>query len=314
VSLAHWDETACYVLDLGEVLRLEALAQELYNMCLTAVRQVVEQGRYADFGIPDWAIPAVHASLLSGAPSLCTRLDLWYDGNRPPKLLGCRPDVPGGLVETAIAQWYWLEQTRPDQDQWNSLHERLLSGWRSIGQSMRHRTVHFGWSQLDSSDGDELTAGYLAGLAEQAGLTPRLLPMHTIGWDGSRFLDDENTPIATCFKRYPWEWMIREPYGKVALAPNTPTTWIEPPWKLLLSGPPLLSALWQLYPDHPNLVPAFPGRPVEAPPPPSFAGNPVVLTAWLVSGEAGQVYPAGAGFREAAADGSERFVPHYVAR
>jgi glutathionylspermidine synthase len=314
VSLAHWDETACYVLDLPEVLRLEALTEELYGMCLAAVRHVIEQGRYADFGVPEWAVPGVHASLLSGAPSLCTRLDLWYDGNRPPKLLDCRSDVPDGLVETSIAQWYWLDQTRPDQDQWNSLHERLLTGWRTIAKELRYPSVHFGWSQLDPTGGDELAVGYLAGVAEQAGLGTRLIPMHLIGWDGQRFLDDAGSPIVTCFKRYPWEWMIREPYGRLALAPGTPTTWIEPPWKLLLSGTPLLATLWQLFPDHPNLVPAFTGRALELPQPPSFSGNPVVLTTWLVTGEDGRPHSAGAGFRESGADGYERFVPHYVTR
>jgi glutathionylspermidine synthase len=312
-SLARWDETACYVLDLGEVLRLEAVTQELYEMCLVAARHVAEQGRFADFGIPDWAVPALSASLFSGGPSLCSRLDLWYDGSRPPKLLDCRPDVPEGLVETAIVQWYWLEQIRPDQDQWNSLHERLLAGWRAIARQLPDPTVHFGWSQLDAAGGDELAAGYLAGLAEQAGLTARLLPMQLIGYDGERFLDDQNSTIVTCFKRYPWEWMIREPYGRVALAPGAATTWIEPPWKLLLSGGALLATLWQLYPDHPNLLPAYPGRSPELPPPPTFSGNPVVLTSWLVSGDDGRALPAGAGFRESGG-GIDRFVPHYVAR
>src|SRR5258705_8412654 len=140
VSVGRWDESACYVLDLGEVLRLEAVTQELYEMCLVAARHVAEQGRYADFGIPEWAVPAVHASLRSDAPSLCSRLDLWYDRSQPPRLLDCRPDVPGGLVETAIAQWYWLERSRPDQDQWNSVHELLGGGLLRIGYGLPRPT------------------------------------------------------------------------------------------------------------------------------------------------------------------------------
>jgi glutathionylspermidine synthase len=32
---------------------------------------------------------------------------------------------------------------------------------------------------------------------------------------------------------------------------------IEPPWKMLLSNKGLLPVLWELFPDHPNLLPAF---------------------------------------------------------
>jgi glutathionylspermidine synthase len=51
--------------------------------------------------------------------------------------------------------------------------------------------------------------------------------------------------------------MLAEPYGRVALAPGAPTTWIEPAWKLLLSNKALLAVLWELFPDHPYLLPAF---------------------------------------------------------
>src|SRR5258706_9981339 len=113
VSDIRWDESACYVLELPEVLKLEAVTEELYRMCLAAARHVVSNDRYADFGIPHWAAPAIERTLRIGAPSLVARLDLWYDGESPPKLLACQADRPDGLVEAAIAQWYWLGGTRP---------------------------------------------------------------------------------------------------------------------------------------------------------------------------------------------------------
>jgi glutathionylspermidine synthase len=307
VSDARWDESACYVLELPEVLKLEAVTEELYRMCVAAVRHVVSQDRYAEYGIPQWAAPAIERSLRAGAPSLVARLDFWYDGTSPPKLLDCHADLPDGLVEAAIAQWYWLDTTRPDQDQWNSLHERLVSAWRSINLRLTKPIVHFGWSHLDPAGADEWTAGYLADAAEQAGIDARLIPMQQIGWDGDRFVDDAGAPISTCFKRYPWLWMLREPYGQLAMNPDSPTVWIEPPWKLLLSGDVLREVLWQLYPDHPNLL-------REPTPPPSLGGLPVVLGSWVVSGDDGLGLPAGAGLREMAADGTALFVPHYVSR
>jgi glutathionylspermidine synthase len=306
VSDIRWDESACYVLELPEVLKLEAVTEELYRMCLAAARHVVSNDLYAEFDIPLWAAPAIERSLRTGAPSLAARLDLWYDGTAPPRLLDCHADRPDGLVEAAIAQWYWLEATRPDQDQWNSLHERLVSAWRSIGARLPKPVVHFGWSH-DPGGTEEWTAGYLADAAEQAGIAARLIPMGQIGWDGERFVDDAGAPIGTCFKRYPWEWMLQEPYGRLAAGPESSTIWIEPPWRVLLSGDALRTVLWRLYPDHPNLL-------REPVPPPSLGGAPVVLGSWVVTGEDGHGLPAGAGFREVAQDGTAQFVPHFVAR
>ena len=35
------------------------------------------------------------------------------------------------------------------------------------------------------------------------------------------------------------------------------TLWIEPPWRLMLASKGLLALLWQLFPGHPNLLPAY---------------------------------------------------------
>jgi glutathionylspermidine synthase len=38
---------------------------------------------------------------------------------------------------------------------------------------------------------------------------------------------------------------------------NAPTRWIEPPWKAILSNKGILPLLWEMFPHHPNLLPAF---------------------------------------------------------
>jgi glutathionylspermidine synthase len=255
--MSYWDETACYAFDLDEVLRLEEATEELHRMSVAAAEHVVATGRYADFGIPEWAHDAVARSLADRPPSIYGRFDLWYDGSGPPKLLEYNADTPTALVEAAIVQWYWLEDTRPDLDQWNSLHERLVDAWRAIAPRLPDPLVYFAWSTEETSGEDLMTAGYLAETAHQAGLKTELIPVLDIGWDGRRFTDTADGPIGTCFKLYPWEWMLAEPYGKLALDPAAPTTWIEPAWKLLLSNKALLAVLWELFPDHPYLLPAF---------------------------------------------------------
>ncbi|MET7472504.1 glutathionylspermidine synthase family protein [Micromonospora sp. NPDC005686] len=255
--MSYWDETAAYAFTLDEVLRLEEATEELHRMSVAAAEHVVTRNRYAEFGIPEWAAEAVARSLRESPPTLYGRFDLWYDGSGPPKMLEYNADTPTALVEASIVQWYWLEHTRPDADQWNSLHERLVGAWAKIGAGLHEPRAHVLWSSEEESGEDQITAGYLAETARQAGLDVTLMPIQRVGWDGRRFVDADDRPITTCFKLYPWEWMLAEPYGRPALDPGTPTTWIEPAWKLLLSNKALLAVLWELYPGHDYLLPAY---------------------------------------------------------
>ncbi|MFG1799049.1 glutathionylspermidine synthase family protein [Micromonospora carbonacea] len=349
--VSYWDETAAYVFGLEEVLRLEEATAELHRMCVAAAEHVVARGRYAEFGIPGWAAEAVARSLREGPPSLYGRFDLCYDGSWPPKLLEYNADTPTSLVEASIVQWFWLEDTRPTTDQWNSLHERLVAAWAHIGAGLHDDRVHVVWSNEEESGEDQITAGYLAETARQAGLKAELLPIQDIGWDGRRFVDAVDAPVTTCFKLYPWEWMLAEPYGPLALEPGTPTTWIEPAWKLLLSNKALLAVLWELYPGHEYLLPAYLDSPRSMT---EYVAKPllgreggsvrIVTPAGEVSnpsdyGDEGFCYqefralpsfdgnhvvlgswivdgqPAGAGLRESASlitDNYARFLPHYI--
>ncbi|MEU5826416.1 glutathionylspermidine synthase family protein [Micromonospora tulbaghiae] len=255
--MSYWDETAAYSFTLDEVLRLEEATEELHRMSVAAAEHVVARRRYAEFGIPEWAAEAVARSLRENPPTLYGRFDLWYDGSGPPKMLEYNADTPTALVEASIVQWYWLEHTRPDADQWNSLHERLVGAWAKIGAGLHEPRAHVLWSEEEESGEDQITAGYLAETARQAGLDVTLMPIQRVGWDGRRFVDADDRPITTCFKLYPWEWMLAEPYGRPALDPGTPTTWIEPAWKLLLSNKALLAVLWEMYPGHDYLLPAY---------------------------------------------------------
>ncbi|MET9303650.1 glutathionylspermidine synthase family protein [Micromonospora aurantiaca] len=255
--MSYWDETAAYSFTLDEVLRLEEATEELHRMSVAVAEHVVARRRYAEFGIPEWAAEAVARSLRESPPTLYGRFDLWYDGSGPPKMLEYNADTPTALVEASIVQWYWLEHTRPDADQWNSLHERLVGAWSKIGAGLHEPRAHVLWSSEEESGEDQITAGYLAETARQAGLDVTLMPIQQVGWDGRRFVDADDRPITTCFKLYPWEWMLAEPYGRLALDPGTPTTWIEPAWKLLLSNKALLAVLWEMYPGHDYLLPAY---------------------------------------------------------
>jgi glutathionylspermidine synthase len=139
--------------------------------------------------------------------------------------------------------------------------------------------------------------------------------------------------------------MLQESFGEHLLTDST--AFIEPPWKMALSNKAILPILWEMFPEHPNLLPAsferagVAGACVEKPVHgregadvrllgadevgsggsdriyqaaytlPVFDGMHAVIGSWVVAGKS-----AGIGIREDTAPittNASRFVPHYFA-
>ena len=49
--------------------------------------------------------------------------------------------------------------------------------------------------------------------------------------------------------------MFQDAFGARLI--KAPTRWIEPPWKAILSNKGILPLLWEMFPGHPNLLPAY---------------------------------------------------------
>src|ERR1700743_1862386 len=189
--------------------------------------------------------------------SLYGRLDFSFDGRGPAKLLEYNADTPTSIFEAAVFQWTWLDPPAEGQiiparaDQFNSIHERLIDGWKKLGAG---RHLHL--AGMTESAEDAGTLAYLEDTARQAGLPTTLIDIEDIGLrDDGCFVDLDDRPIELAFKLYPWEWMLHDAFG--ANLAKAPTRWIEPPWKAILSNKGMLPLLWQMFPGHPNLLPAF---------------------------------------------------------
>ncbi|GAB7192854.1 glutathionylspermidine synthase family protein [Kineococcus sp. NUM-3379] len=259
VPRPYWDESATYVFTGDEADVLEAATEELHAMSLTAARRILSDERLlASLALPAHAVPMLRRSIDAGGPSIYGRLDLAYDGSAPPLLLEYNADTPTSLVESSVVQWYWLEDLHPDRDQFNMIHERLVQGWQQQLVGRAGRTVHFAAGQTEPTE-DWLTVAYLRDTAREAGFRDKGLRMEDIGWwqEARRFVDTDGEPIEVCFKLYPWEWMVAERFGPLLDDPSAGVAWIEPMWKMLLSSKTLLVALWEEFPGHPMLLPAW---------------------------------------------------------
>ncbi|GLZ11095.1 glutathionylspermidine synthase [Actinomadura sp. NBRC 104425] len=263
LSRPYWDESVHYVFEMDEVLALEEVVEELHRMCLQVVEHVVKTGRYHVLGIPEWVAPLIEESWRRRDPHLYGRFDLWYDGTGPAKLLEYNADTPTSLVESSIIQWYWLQDVHPDDDQWNSIHERLVDRWKAMAPAFGKGPLHFAWTNGDETGEEVMTIAYMQETAEEAGLPGVAIAMEDIGWDPrrERFVDLDDEEIRTLCKLYPWEWIVAEPFGRHVA--DAPTAWIEPIWKMVLSNKALLVLLWELFPGHPNLLPAYLNTPSD---------------------------------------------------
>lgn len=345
----YWNEAACYRFDEAQIDLLESVTAELHAMALQAVEHMVKSGDYYQrFAIPEWCIPRIEASWQRREPGLYGRFDLSYDGSHPPKLLEYNADTPTAVYEAAVVQWFWLKACYPERDQFNSIHEKLIERWRwLLHETDYSNRLHL--SAVRGSEEDRLTVEYLRDTAIQAGFDTHYLDVEDIGWSEPQhaFFDLEGRALRRWFKLYPWEWLVRDPFGKHLLRHEMQM--IEPWWKLLLSNKGVLAVLWQLFPDHPNLLPAWfdpeplrdgyvrkpllgrEGANVEIVTPqqrlhspgdyggegwiyqapamlPCFDGNHAVIGSWVVGDE-----PAGIGIREddsAITRDTSRFVPH----
>lgn len=255
----YWDERAYYAFTLDEIERqIEAPTGELNAMCRELVGRAIRDERYLQLlKIPQAYWTFIAASWQRNDPSLYGRFDLCFDGKGAAKLLEYNADTPTSLFEAAVFQWTWLEQAIDRQiipkraDQYNSLHERLIEAWRKIGAGRR---LHLAAAMNNAEDLG--TVQYLADTARQGGLTPVLLDITEIGWqETGNFVDLKDNPIELAFKLYPWEWMFREEFG--GRLKGASTRWIEPPWKAILSNKGILPLLWSMFPNHPNLLPAY---------------------------------------------------------
>lgn len=354
----YWDEGACYQFVRRQIDQLEEATYALNELCLRAVEVLLTE-RAAElvsrFLIPEPFVELCRRSWDRDEVSIYGRFDLAYDGANPPTMIEYNADTPTSLLEAGVVQWFWLKDTHPQagphrrHDQFNSIHERLIEAWRRWrADGGAGDEVHF--AGITTSDEDLVTAAYLRDTAMQAGLTTTQLDIARVGWNHPlrQFVDERERPIRACFKLYPWEWMIREPFARHLLESAGTTRWLEPPWKMILANKAILPVLWELFPGHENLLPAAYARlgvacvrkplfgregkgvaiipagaaeppvtagPYDGPPVyqayrplPDFGGNHPVVGSWMVDGHA-----CGIGIREDAGPitgNASRFVPH----
>lgn len=257
----YWDESAYYAFTLQQIERdIEEPTRELHQMAMSLVDDVVaSESLMTKLAIPERYWDWIAESWRNRQPHLYGRMDLVYDGTAPVKLYELNYDTPTSVYEAAFFQWIWLEEQQQcgalsrHADQYNQLQELLILAFATIGKSLR-RPLYF--TAVRHSVEDQGTIEYLRDCAIQAGVHGEMIAIEDIGLSRKgTFTDLQNKVIGSLFKLYPLEHLFADPYGPYL--PRSGLQLLEPPWKTVLSNKGIMPLLWQRYPGHPYLLPAF---------------------------------------------------------
>jgi glutathionylspermidine synthase len=345
----YYNETAAYEFTAAEIDAIERATAAIQDMCLEAVAHVIKNNLWSRLFIQPYFARFIEKSWKEDACSFYGRLDLTYnDGNI--KLLEFNADTPTGLLEAAVIQWYWLQEYNNGFDQFNSIHEKLVSHMGICKKYFPDNTLHF--TAVRDHTEDYMTVKYLEDCAAQAGLHTHFLYLDELSVNAAdRFCDPDGNPIKSIFKLYPWEWLFREEFGQyLPIQNNVEMDWVEPAWKAILSNKMLLVVLHELFPDSPYILPArfnepLPGSYVRKPVFSREGANVTIVKNGVVQeettgeyGDEGFIYqqytelpnfsgnvpvigswligsiPAGMGIRESSGlitGNTSRFVPHF---
>lgn len=249
----YWSENVGYRFSKREAQELEDATNALHEMCLRAADYAVRNDRLAQFGVPEKFRDMIAESWRAQGPTIYGRFDLRYDGCSPPKLFEYNADTPTSLLEASRLQERWRADLFGADGQFNTIEEQLIAAWQRV--AAQHPVVYF--SSVSGHSEDMGNVMFMRDMAARAGIDARFLFVEEVQWNPCerRFETPYGDVISTWFKLYPWEWIFDDQYGEYIQASSI--TCIEPAWKVLLSSKAILPILWELFPDHPNLLPAY---------------------------------------------------------
>lgn len=250
----YWQETTAYKFNEQQIDELDDAAVAVNELCVEAAQTIIDRDLFHKFGIPEEWKDYVVTTWKREDPTIYGRFDFIYDGKTPPKMLEYNADTPTGLLEASVLQWDWL-QDRGLPDQFNSIHEELVSAWQRASAHVGGMPEPLCFLSDHDSGEDLVTTEYLRDTADQAGIKTHFMNIVDLGWDGKNFTDLDDNRVPAFFKLYPWEFMVQDEFGQHIRDDHTGV--IEPAWKMLWSNKALLPLLWELAPNHPNLLPAY---------------------------------------------------------
>ncbi|MEO1713270.1 MAG: glutathionylspermidine synthase family protein [Bacteroidota bacterium] len=243
-------------------------ADQLYEMYKKAGTVVVEEGRWTELGIPRRFQDLMEYSWgnTSHLP-LFGRFDFagGIDG-APIKLLEYNSDTCSILPESAIAQWEILRKNGlENHDQFNDLFEDLVDRFKQVLLANPDLPPYILLSSMGFEE-DAVNVKLLADAAREAGFeVVSEYPLKDVIFspEDGIFVEvspGEFQPFGFWYKLVPWDFLaFEEPELMDILADiimDRRVMVLNPPFTMMYQSKGMLKILWELFPDHPLLLPA----------------------------------------------------------
>lgn len=212
---------------------------------------------------------------------LMGRFDWSWDGKNPPKLLEYNADTPSLLLESSAVQGGWFKEKfssmdRVDKSQTNFIEKALKKSLKKIFDVCQQKFASkndkaVGLLTVDYDDESAAQMLYLQKLINQTGkgsqtVIENISEMFLTYRNTTAKGEDNCQPVIQLYDKtvdclinsYPKEWLVNEIKRDELLKYDlADIKTFEPWWKLILGNKALLPLLWSMYPNHPNLLPAF---------------------------------------------------------
>lgn len=242
----------------------------LYDMFAEAGEYVIENDLFFELDIPPSLIGAIKQSWKEDIHwHLYGRFDLagGLDG-KPIKLLEFNADTPTMLYESALLQWALLKYNHLDESaQFNNIYESISQNFKRLitleEDTSRFSELYEGWKILFSSITDSVeditTTRFLEYIARESGFESNFAPIDQVSFSESEGVHYEGVHYEFLFKLIPWESIaIDEPELAIIInqmMQNHTTIFLNPAYTLLFQSKRMLKILWDLFPNHPLLLP-----------------------------------------------------------
>lgn len=242
-------------------------ANELYEMYIAAAQHVIDNGRYAELGIPENLIELVEYSWENDANwHIYGRFDLsGGTAGKPIKLIEFNADTATCIPETAIVQWASLKANYLDESQqFNTLYETFVEKFRELHRQNPSFQKTLLISTMKDFPEDDTNMQVLGEAAKEAGFEVTFDYIENVEFSAIEGIFKYNSASGTYtkydfwFKLIPWEYIgWDEPELAQILAEiskNQKAVILNPAYTLLFQSKAILKVLWELYPNHPLLL------------------------------------------------------------
>ncbi|WP_420155025.1 glutathionylspermidine synthase family protein [Siphonobacter sp.] len=242
-------------------------ANDLYELFVEAGQAVIDQGRFAELGIPENLIELIKLSWNDDRHlHLYGRFDLagGIDG-KPIKLIEFNADTATCIPETGIVQWAHLKANGLDEAaQFNTLYESLVENFEILRNLNSDLTPTLLVSAMRDTPEDDANVQVIGEAAKEAGFDVEYAYVDEVEFSPSEGLFRQNPQNGTFerfdfwFKLVPWEYIAWEEPDLADIltqvVKNRKTVIINPAYTLLFQSKAILKVLWELNPNHSLLL------------------------------------------------------------